>query len=84
MPSPTPVGSLGRVWGAAELELLPPPGANYSPLPLQLPGTWTESGEIACEVLVKATARPSVSLPLLPWKEELAEPPSLRDALPAL
>lgn len=84
MPSPMPVGSLGRVWGAAELELLRPPGANYALLPFQLPGTWTESGEIACEALVEATARPLVPLPLLPLKEELAEPPSLRDALPAL
>lgn len=80
------MSSLGRERGCviAELELLPPPGDNYALLPLQLPGAWTESGEISCEELVKATARPSLPWPFLPLREELAEPPSPQDASPVL
>lgn len=86
MPSPVPAGSLGRVRGAAgaELERLLPPGANYVPLPLQLPGACMESREMAGEALVKAAARPWVPRPFLPLKEEPAEPPIPRDVLPAL
>lgn len=55
LPVPVPCS---RVWGAAiaDFELLPPPGAHYMQLPLQLPGAWTESREMAHKALVKPSA----------------------------